>query len=244
MKKLVLYSFSILFSLNAFAQETKYDPAAILILDRMSDVIGDLTSCSYKTISSHDVRDPDFGLVKKITNSEVYMVGPDKMVVNFFGAGGHSQCWYNGQQVAFYDYDENNYGVVDAPSTIIAMIDSIHEHYNVDFPAADFIYPAFTDDLLESSDRLAYVGSVTINGKECFQLIATNKSYSTQIWISNDAYNLPIRYVINYFAQAGSPQYEVTFSDWQLNPDMPTSMFEFLPPPGANQVRMMSTSEK
>ena len=244
MKKLLMYLFSILFSLSAIAQETKYDPTAIVILDRMSDVIGDLSSCSYKTVTSHDERNPDYGLVKQIVNGEVHMVGPDKMVVNFWGPRGHRQCWYNGQQFAFLDYDEKNYGIVNAPSTIIATIDTIHQLYNVDFPAADFMYPAFTDDLIETSDRIVFVGFATINGKECFQILASNKNTSIQIWISNDAFNLPIKYVITDLTKEGGPQYDVSFSDWQVNPDIPLAMFEFLPPPGFNQVRMMSTSEK
>lgn len=244
MKKLLLSSIWVLFSAGAFAQATKYDPAALLILDRMSDVIGDLHSCSYKTNASHDEYDADYGMIKQFVNSEVHMVGPDKMVVNFWGPHGHRQCWYNGNQFAFYDYDENNYGVIDAPATIIATIDSIHQYYDVDFPAADFFYPAFTDDLIESSDRVAYLGTTNINGKECFHIAAKSKVANTQIWISNDAYNLPVKYVINYYTVTGSPQYETTFSDWEINPDVPVAMFNFVPPPGANKVRIMSTTEQ
>jgi hypothetical protein len=239
-----MYSFSILFSLSASAQENKYDPTALLILDRMSDVIGDLSSCSYKTVASHDEHNQDYGWIKQFVNSEVHMVGPDKMVVNTWGPKGHREFWYNGEQFAFYDFEENNYGIVKAPNNIIATIDSIHQYYNVDFPAADFFYPAFTDDLLESSDKVVYLGTSLINGKECFHIGALSKVSNTQIWISNDAYNLPVKYVIDYYTVDGSPQYETTFSDWQVNPDIPTAIFDFLPPPDANQVRMLSTTEK
>ncbi len=244
MKNLCMYSLLILFSSGIIAQDTKYDPIAILILDKMSDVIGDLHSCSYKTTASHDEFLPGYGMVKQFLNSEVHMVGPDKMVVNLWGPKGHRQWWYNGQQFAYFDYEEKNYGIVDAPSTIIATIDSIHQHYNIDFPAADFFYPAFTDDLIESSDKVQYLGMCTINGKECFHIAAMSKVTNTQIWVSNDAYNLPVKYVIDYYTVDGSPQYETTFSDWQINPDIPLAMFEFLPPPGMNQVRLMSTTEK
>ena len=244
MKKLLLSSIWVLFSVGAFAQATKYDPNAVLILDRMSDIIGALQSCSYKTNASHDEYVADYGMIKQFVNSEVHMVGPDKMVVNFWGPQGHRQCWYNGDQFAFYDYDENNYGMVDAPATIIATIDSIHQYYDVDFPAADFFYPAFTDDLIESSDKIAYLGTTNINGKECFHIAAMSKVANTQIWISNDAYNLPVKYIINYYTVAGSPQYETTFSDWQINPVIPAALFNFSPPPGAHQVRIMSTTEQ
>lgn len=244
MKKLLIGSIIVLFAIGTNAQATKYDPTAVLILDRMSDVIGALHSCSYKTSASHDVFVPEYGMTKQFVNSEVHMVGPDKMVVNFWGPSGHRQCWYNGDQFAFYNYDENNYGMVDAPATIIATIDSIHQYYNVDFPAADFFYPAFTDDLIESSDKVVYLGTTNLNGKECFHIAAMSKVTNTQIWISNDAYMLPVKYVIDYYTIADSPQYETTFSDWQINPEIPDVVFDFLPPPGATKVRIMSITEQ
>ena len=244
MKKLLIGSIIVLFAIGTNAQATKYDPTAVLILDRMSDVIGALHSCSYKTNASHDEFVPEYGIIKQFVNSEVHMVGPDKMVVNFWGPSGHRQCWYNGDQFAFYNYDENNYGMVDAPATIIATIDSIHQYYNVDFPAADFFYPAFTDDLIESSDKVVYLGTTNLNGKECFHIAAMSKVTNTQIWISNDAYVLPVKYVIDYYTIADSPQYETTFSDWQINPEIPDVVFDFLPPPGATKVRIMSITEQ
>jgi hypothetical protein len=130
------------------------------------------------------------------------------------------QCWYDGKEFAIYDFEERNYGIVLPPSTIIATIDSIHTHYGLDFPAADFFYPAFTDDLIESSDRIEYLGQAIIDGLECFQIIAQSKTMTTQIWIRNDAYNLPVKYVITYntktwssairshlFGMAGKPGY-------------------------------------
>ena len=73
MKKLMLSSIWVLFTLSAFSQTVKYDPTAVLILDRMSDIIGQLHSCSYKTNASHDEYVPEYGMVKQFVNSEVNM---------------------------------------------------------------------------------------------------------------------------------------------------------------------------
>jgi hypothetical protein len=80
-------------------------------------------------------------------------------------------------------------------------------------------------------------------GKNCFHIIATNKESSFQIWITADAFNLPLRYTVVSRNLNGNPQYEGTFSEWQINPDLPSSMFNFLPPPGAAKIRMLSKSE-
>lgn len=244
MKKIILFSCWICIAHIANSQDTKYDPMAILLLDKMSDVIGDLSSCSYTLDVSHDEYHHEFGMFKQLVRSEVYMVGPDKMIVDSWSAKGHRQFWYNGMEFGYFDYEEMNYGLVQAPGNIISMIDSIHAFYNYDFPAADFFYPAFTDDLIENSDRIFFLGRTSVGGESCYAILSTGKEFNTQIWIGSDSYHLPLKYVITYHTQNGSPQYEATFSDWRLNLNIPQSMFNFLPPPGANEVRLFSKSDK
>ncbi len=244
MKNIKLLTLFLICSQFVIAQETKYDPTAILLLDKMSDVISSLTSVSFKVESSNDEDSYAYGMVKNFSSSHVHMVGPDKMIVNSWSPKGHRQLWYNGTDFGFFDYEESNYGLVEAPGTIIHMIDSIHQFYGFEFPAADFFYPAFTDDLIESSERISFTGNATIQGKSCFSVLAEGKEMNIQIWISNDSYNLPIKYVIVHHAKKGSPQYEATFSDWQLNPDIPEGMFNFSPPPGAREVRLFSKTDK
>jgi hypothetical protein len=244
MKKVFFCLFWAALSSGLNAQGTKIDSTAVLLLDRMSSVIGDLGSCSFKLNTSYDTLDPDYGLIKHFSTNEVHMVGPDKMLVILTGTKGHRQFWYNGSQLSYYSYDENNYAVLDAPPTILQTIDSVNKNFGVEFPAADFFYPTFTDDLIRNSEQIAFLGRSQIMGKNCFHVLANGTEINIQIWISDDAFNLPLRYVIVYRNVKGNPQYEATFSDWEINPDLPTEMFNFLPPPGAAKIRMISKSEK
>ena len=243
MKKLFFGLFWATLSFGAFAQGAKIDSTAVILLDRMSDVIGDLESCSFKLNTSYDAPDQDYGLIKQFGTHEVYLAGPDRMLVDSKGDKGHRQFWYNGNQLFYYSYDENNYAMVETPPTILQTIDSVSKAFGIEFPAADFFYPTFTDDLIENSDQIAYLGQTRIMGRNCFQILATGKETSIQIWISSDAFNLPLRYAIIYRNLDGNPQYEATFSDWQVNPDLPAAMFNFLPPPGAKKIRLISKSE-
>jgi hypothetical protein len=240
MKKLFFVLSGFWFSFYALAQSNKFDSIAIRILDRMSAVIGDLESCSFKLKVANDQPDVSGALVKYFNDYDVYMSGPDKMVVTARGSRGHRQFMYNGEQLAYYSFDENNYGIVPAPNTIIAMFDSLNKKYGMEFPAADFFYPALTDDLLQASDSIRYLGIETIGSQDFFHLIAYGKSMNIQFWINNDAYNLPESFAISYKDKKGNPQYIGLFSDWQLNPKLPYSMFEFSPPPQATRLKILS----
>lgn len=81
MKKILVGLCGVMISFIAIAQSNKYDTLAVLIIDRMTDVIGDLESCSFKLNVANDVNEPSKGLVKHFSDFEVYMGGPDKMLV-------------------------------------------------------------------------------------------------------------------------------------------------------------------
>lgn len=229
---------------DGIAQKKRHDSLAILIIDRMADVIGDLGSCSFKLNTAQDVPDTSAGMVKRFTDYEVYMQGPDKMLINAHGYKGHRQLWYNGQQLAYYSFDENNYALVGGYSNIIKTIDSINLMYDIEFPAADFFYPAFTDDLIENADSIRFLGKQIIGGIEMFHIVAVNKDAIFQFWINNDAYNLPARFAVTYKMKTGQPQYLATFSGWNVNPSLPIAMFDFLPPPGASRIRLVARTER
>lgn len=252
MKTTFVYLFCILLPLTTYSQSassadaTQADSVALIILDRMSAVIGELASCSYTLHTSRDLQDNTFflpeeglGLIKHFTKDEVYMVGPDKLLVNANGDRGHRGIWYNGEQLVYYSYDEHNYALLDAPATILETIYAINAAYGVEFPAADFFNPYFTDDLLAQSDKVLYLGISEINDKECFHIVAAGKTMSVQLWISNDALTLPQKIVIVHLDQENSPQYEATFTDWQLNPNLTDAIFNFLPPPGASELKLI-----
>src|SRR5262245_53077175 len=80
------------------AQTDNDDGRAITILNRMADNIGSLHSCSFRLESSHDAYDVEAGMLVKLHNSyEVFLVGPDKMVVSSTGDGGRKGFWYDGK---------------------------------------------------------------------------------------------------------------------------------------------------
>ena len=243
--KRVLQGFLLLaLSMNAIAQGPANDPASVQILDHMSAVIGELGSCSFTVSVSRDMNDPDLGLVTQFGVNEVYMRGPDKMLVNSRSDSDHRGYWYDGKTVTYYSYDENNYAAVKAPATILQTIDAISRDYGVDFPAADFFYPTFTDDLLDNSDRIVFLGKATVEGKDCFHILAAGKTMGVQLWIADDSVNLPVKVSIVYYDQKNAPRYEATFSNWKINPELPSAMFDFVPPQTAARITLVPRTGK
>ncbi len=240
MKRVFFGAMFLFLSFNLYSQTTQIDSVAIMMLNKMGNLIGELESCSFTLNTSEDGIDVNLGLIKYFGVHQVYLVGPDKMLINSQGDKGHRGFWYNGKQLQYYSYTENNFAVIDAPPNIIATIDTVHIKYGIDFPAADFFYPTFTLDLIEEYNNIIYVGKSRVDDKACFHLIAQNEEMSIQIWLSDDALFLPVKFVIVYYDVEPNQQYEATFSDWKLNPQLPDEMFEFTPPPQAEELILLA----
>lgn len=225
-----------------FTQESKtIDSTAIFILDKMSDVIGNLESVTFNLNNSIDKFDDNNNIEKQYSTSMISFSGPDKLLVRTEGTEGKKGFWYDGEYLTYYNYDENNYVTLEAAESTIEMIDEMHENYNFQFPAADFFYPSFTDDLMDEFDSIQYLGSKIIDNEECYHIMATNKDLNVQIWVSNKTYLLPKHFVIIY-KNKSNLQYESSFKEWSINPIIPNAVFDFLPPPNANLISILKKS--
>lgn len=220
------------------AQKAAIDTVAVSILDRMSSIIGSLGSCSVTVRSNYDISNKELGLVKHSDVEELYLHGPNKLLVRSEGDKGSRYFFYDGQTLSYYSLDKNHYGQTPAPATIMEMIDSVNKIFGVEFPVADFFYPSFVDDILSEAKNLVYLGLTQVDGKQCFHIAGTAKDKTFQFWIADDAFYLPIKVVIVYTSKEMSPQYEAVLSGWQINPNLPDALFEFTAPPKAKKIKL------
>jgi hypothetical protein len=226
------------------AQKTKIDTIAVSILDRMSAMIGDLSSCHVTVKSNYDVRSQHLGLVKHGDEEQLYMQGPDKLLIRSQGDRGDRNIFYNGKTLNYYSVETNQYATLPLSLPIIDMIDTVNKLYGINFPAADFFYPSFVDDLLSESRNLIYLGMMKVDGKDCFHIAGTSADKTFQFWISDDGLNLPVKMVIVYTNRDMNPQYEAVLSDWQINPSLPPALFEFMVPPKAKTIKLAKPGKK
>ena len=237
-RKLLFVMLTCALSIGVEAQQSKIDTVAVSILDRMSSVIGNLHSCSVNIKTDYDINNKELGLVKHSDEQQMYIQGNSKLLVHSEGDKGSRDLMYNGQTFTYYSFDKNHYGQVDAKLSVMDMIDTVNKNYGIEFPIADFFYASFVDDIIAESKSLSFLGMTKVNGKECFHIAGAAKDKTFQFWISNDAFYLPMKMVIVYNGKENNPQYEATLSNWQINPDLPEAIFDFVAPPKAKLIKL------
>jgi hypothetical protein len=226
------------------AQMRRIDTVAVAILDKMSAMIGELSSASVTVRSNYDVGTKELGLIKHSDDQQLYLHGPSQLLLRSEGDQGSRDFYFDGKTLSYYSMDKNQYGQIDAPMSLVEMIDTVNKLYGIEFPAADFLYPTFVDDILSESKTLVYLGLTKVDGKDCFHIAGATRDKTYQFWISDDAFTLPMKMVIVYTAKEMNPQYEAVLSDWQVNPNLPDALFQFTIPHRARKVKLMPLAAK
>jgi len=234
-KKVILYSIlSALFFVSCNSGNGEYDTRAVESLDKLTETIGELESLSY-TVDSYSVNDNGNENSKQ---SDVYLKGSNKMFIENTGTKGDKSFWYNGEEFAYFLFNKNEYDILEAPDNTLKLIDSIHDNYGIYFPAADFLYPTLTDDLINNYDQILYFGEEKVDDVDCIALEATNEEIILQIWIEKET-NLPHKMIVESKTNENT-YYEAEYSNWRMNPKLPDIMFEFQPPSGAERKKFVT----
>ena len=224
------------------SQEGVYDARAVESLDKMSDVIGKLNSCSY-TLNTYVAEKDAVGKSSVFSNeNDVYMRGPDKMHVRVNGTKGEFGYWYDGSTLSFYSYEKSNYDIVDAPDRIIEAIDFLHDKYGIDFPASDLFYPTIVDDILEHFSTVLYFDNITIDEVSCVLIEASGENRILQMWIEKGT-DLPYKFLLADRSDDGN-YYEGVFTNWRIDPKLPDLIFEFKPPSNSTRVHIEDRIKK
>ncbi len=209
----------------------EYDTRAVESLDKLTETIGKMESLSY-TVESYIVNEKDEETSKL---SDVYLKGANKMFIENQSNKGNKNFWYNGEKFAYFLFDNSEYDILDAPDNILKLIDSINSKFGIYFPAADFLYPTLTDDMMDNYNEILYFGDENVDDIDCISLEASNEENIVQIWIEKES-NLPHKMVIISKSNENK-YYEAVYSNWRINPKLPDVMFEFQPPNGSKQVK-------
>src|SRR5258706_5529684 len=125
LKKILLIFLITVVSARIQAQTRKIDTVAVSIMDKMSAMIGDLSSCSVTIRSNYDIRSKELGLVKHSDEEQLFLHGPDKLLIRSEGDKGSRDFVYNGETLSYYSMDKNQYGQIRIPASIMEMIDTV-----------------------------------------------------------------------------------------------------------------------
>jgi hypothetical protein len=228
-------------SLHCFAEEKgkNIDSKADLILRQMGEYLGGAEQFTYHADHSIDVVLETGQKLMFTASSEVSVRRPDRFQADITGDLKSARFWYDGKTVTLLDPKLNFYAITEVPPYIDAALDHASAEFGITAPVADLVlsdpYAALTGKVQSGF----YAGLHEIYGVKCHHLAFTQEDIDWQIWIEDGRMLVPRMLVLTYKKVVGSPQYTVILSEWNMNPRLPDSLFTFLAPEGAQQIRIL-----
>lgn len=226
-------------SISAHAQAPTVDPAAIKIMQQMTDYLGGLEQYSVHSQNTLEhVTDSGQRIDEDISVS-MSLSRPDKLQAERLGGLLNQTFYYDGNTLTLMNKKENVYATEPAPGTIEEMLDYARESLGIAIPASDLVYLNAYSLLMQGVISAIVVGKTDINGKTCDHLAFSRPDVDFQVWVANADHPLPCKYVVTDKSTPALLSTSSVFSDWNVKPSVSDNSFSFVPSKGATKVMFM-----
>ena len=214
------------------------DPRVDTLLRQMAEYLKGASEFSFHTEVNYDRVLESGQKILYGRRAEISMRRPNRLHVVVNGDLINERLWYDGKTVVLLDLFDLGYAKIDVPPRLDDALDVLAREYGVSSPIADVLYSNPYTILTENIQTGTYIGRPVVRGVPTHHLAFTQSNIDWQLWIEDGGQPVPRKAVITYKNVASSPQFTVWLSDWNFEPRLADSLFEFLPPDGAHQIEI------
>ena len=224
--------------LETVAAEVPGAPDPFEVLKGMSDFLGAAEKFEVTATDAFDGETESGQKVQMTTVRQLRVSRPNRVHVDATGGDLDREVWYDGEQLAMFDANQQAYGVVDVPDDIDGMLDFAAREFGVTVPVADLFYSDVYEALLPGTRTGQYLGLHKVGGTDCHHLAFEGSAANWQIWIEAGERPLPRKLVISDKQQPDHPRYTATLEGWNLSPTFAAGEFVFRPPADAEKIEV------
>jgi hypothetical protein len=168
---------------------------------------------------------------------------PNELAIEYHSDLGAKQLWYHGDSLTVLDIPHMLYASATVPDTIDAMMQHMAATYHLTVPLGDFALSdpckPFRRDILYGG----YIGVNDVNGVATDHVAFSSAKEDLQLWLARNGKPIPLKVVINYRTEPGSPEYIATLSQWKFPKQIPASQFVAKTPKDAKRIEFMQVKE-
>ncbi len=164
---------------------------------------------------------------------------PNRMHAYYEGDRRHSHAIFADGSFTYFDVAKNLYAQMEVPADLDDALDAAFDAAGFSTPAADFLYADPYRTLIENAQSGFVVGPHPVGGTPCHHLAFSNEAIDWQIWIEDGPRPVPRRLVITHKNDFGAPVFIATFVEWDFQPRLASSHFEFHPPAEADEMEFL-----
>ena len=198
-------------------------------------------SVSVDVLDSYDVYQQSGQKIEFSETRRITMVRPDRFRVEVEESDGEkSVVLFDGKELTMSSPSQNVYAKTPKPGSIDDAVVYFVRDLEMKLPLSFLMQTTAPKELDRRTQTLDYVEKTSIFGAPAHHLAGRTESVDYQLWIEDGDRPLPQRLVLTYRNEKAQPQFRAQFSNWNLAPEASSSLFEFMPPPGAQQIAFLA----
>jgi hypothetical protein len=150
---------------------------------------------------------------------------PDRLYVSYGDDFASREVWFDGTQFVMQDHKARVHGQLPAAKTVDATLNEVAEIYNVVMPLAGLLSADVQEQIEANEFFKLYIALSDVEGVPAHQLLLSGENVDWQIWIDAGETPWPLKIVVTDTTELSQPQKTFLFTDWNLDADLPDSMF-------------------
>jgi len=225
------------------ADKPVIDPEAEKHLKNMGAYLAKLKAFSFQADEVSDEVLDDLQKLQLANRRQVTVQRPNHVRSDASGDTLNRDFYYDGATITMYDKAKKVYASAKVAGTIDAMLDEAHQKFGQVPPLADFLFADPYKVLTAHVQSGTYAGLHHVEGVKCHHLAFRQKQLDWQIWIEAGEQPLPRKLVMTYKREAGGPQFTAILRQWDVNPKVSESLFQFEPPAGVRKIEILKLAE-
>ena len=111
------------------------------------------------------------------------------------------------------------------PETIDRTLDALAERYDMALPMGDLFYSSAEKALLSDTTTGGYAGTENVGDTPCYHLAFQDVGVDWELWLPVQGEPLPKRFKVVQKRRTGQPVADVTFTAWNLAPQITDATF-------------------
>jgi len=168
---------------------------------------------------------------------------PDELMVDYRSDLGSKTLWYQGTTLTILDPSHNVYSTLSVPGSIDGMLEQVATSHGLTIPLTDLAFSDPCQNLRKEIIFGGYIGINDVNGVDADHLAFSSSREDLQLWLARSGKPIPLKLVITYRTELGSPEYIATFSDWQFPTEIPSSRFRATLPKDVKRIEFLRVKE-
>jgi hypothetical protein len=135
------------------------------------------------------------------------------------------EVWYDGVGLTVALHDQKVFAQARMPETLDKTLDAMHERYGVAIPMADFVYSAPSKALLSDKTTGGWVAREETSLGATDHLSFKDMGVKFDLWVAASGEAVPRRAVMEFPEDTHLRSVDVTFTGWDLSPQIDAAIF-------------------